>query len=137
MFTTPAPRACLVGAGVLFASIASIAACSSTTVVQAPAGDGGAISGDAGAGDDAGNGGGTSTCKTGGSGGSAGSGGCEKDQEWSCGSTQYKVQCECPKNLCTCFKNGSTISTFTPDATYCSASDCAAPALGPCGFPTP
>jgi len=129
MSTTPATVR-FAAAGVLFTAL--VAGCSSTTVVQAPAGDGGT-----GSASDAAGGGGGDTCKKTSSGGSAGSGGCEKDQEWECGSTTYEVKCECPKNLCTCMKNGSTISTFTPDATYCSASDCADPALGPCGFPTP
>jgi hypothetical protein len=66
----------------------------------------------------------------------ASDGSCTATASWSCGATQYTIDCSCPSDQCTCTQqSGSTGSgTIIKPPSLCPGCSSNLPAL--CGFPT-
>jgi hypothetical protein len=74
-----------------------------------------------------------STCIANGGGGGSGNGACEESWGEMCGSTNYQVDCTCPRGSCTCFGPTTHVVQFTGCPACPSGSFADVFAL--CGFP--
>jgi hypothetical protein len=64
-------------------------------------------------------------------------GGCQSTATWSCGTTKYSVECDCPSAQCSCSQeqNGMGSGTVTQVPSFCPKCDgTQLPTI--CGFPT-
>jgi hypothetical protein len=80
-------------------------------------------------------------CMPMGGGGDEGSGECNQNWSEMCGSTNYQIDCACPRGTCICFGPTTNVVSY-PGCPYCPSE----PAVGPttlaqvfalCGFPYP